>query len=66
MKPLLIYNGHIIDPRQGTDEMGSVLLREGKVVWRGKAKEAPPCPDYGILDAQGMVVCPGLIDCTAT
>jgi len=62
MKPLLIYNGHIIDPAHRVDEIGSLLLREGKVVWRGKAKEAPPCPDYAILDAEGLVVCPGFID----
>ena len=61
MKPLLIYNGHIINPSQGVDEIGSLLLREDKVVWQGRG--TPPHPDYAVLDAQGMVVCPGFIDC---
>jgi len=59
MKSLLIKDGRIIDPGQGIDERGSLLLSEGKVVWRGVT---PPHTDYDILYAEGMVVCPGFID----
>ncbi len=59
MKSLLIKDGRIIDPGQGIDERGSLLLTEGKVVWRGAI---PPHTDYDILYAEGMVVCPGFID----
>jgi dihydroorotase len=59
MKPLLIKDGRIIDPRQGIDELGSLLLSEGKIVWQGVT---PPQPDYDILYAEGMVVCPGFVD----
>jgi dihydroorotase len=60
MKPLLIKGGRIIDPGQKLDEVGSLLIAEGKISWRGKGE--PPKSDYDILDAQGLVVCPGLID----
>jgi dihydroorotase len=61
-KALLIQNGRIIDPSQGIDESGSLLIAEGKVSWRGKDKETPPQADYDILNAQGLIVCPGFID----
>ncbi len=62
MKPLLIRGGHIIDPGQGIDEIGSLLITEGKISWLGKGEITPPQPDYDVLPAQGLVVCPGFID----
>ncbi len=59
MKSLLIQGGRIIDPSQGIDEVGSLLITEGKVSWRG---ETPPQPDYDVLHAEGLIVCPGFID----
>ena len=59
MKPLLIQGGRIIDPGQGIDEVGSLLITEGKISWRG---ETPPQPDYDVLPAEGLIVCPGFID----
>jgi len=59
MKSLLIKDGRIIDPGQGIDERGSLLLSEGKIAWQGVT---PPQADYDILYAEGMVVCPGFID----
>ena len=59
MKSLLIQGGRIIDPSQGIDEVGSLLVSEGKISWRG---ETPPQTDYSILHAEGLIVCPGLID----
>jgi dihydroorotase len=62
MKPLLIQGGRIIDPSQGIDVTGSLLIAEGKILWLGKGEAAPPQPDYDVLPAQGLVVCPGFID----
>ena len=62
MKPLLIQGGHIIDPGQGIDEIGSLLVTEGKISWLGRGEITPPQPDYDILPAQGLTVCPGFID----
>jgi dihydroorotase len=60
MKPLLIQSGRIIDPKQGIDKIGSLLITESKISWLGEAN--PPQPDYDILRAEGLVVCPGFID----
>jgi dihydroorotase len=62
MKPLLIQGGRIIDPSQKIDEVGSLLITEGKVSWLGKGEATPPQPDYDVLSARGLVVCPGFID----
>jgi len=62
MKSLLIQGGHILDPSQGIDEIGSVLISKGKIAWLGKGETTPPQRDYAILPAQGMIVCPGFID----
>ena len=61
-KPLLIQGGHIIDPGQGIDEVGSLLIAEGKISWLGRGEEVPPQPDYNTLHAEGWIVCPGFID----
>jgi len=60
MKPLLIPNGRLIDPSQGIDETGSLFISEGKIGWLGQGKL--PRTDYDILDAKGLIVCPGFID----
>jgi len=62
MKPLLIQGGHIIDPSRGIDEIGSLLITEGKISWLGKGEIASPQPDCDILHAQGLIVCPGFVD----
>jgi dihydroorotase len=61
-KSLLIQGGRIIDPSQGIDEIGSLLITEGKISWLGIGEVTPPQPDYDVLPAQGLIVCPGFID----
>ena len=61
-KSLLIQNGRIIDPSQRLDETGSLLIAEGEISWLGKGEEAPPQADCDVLNAQGLIVCPGFID----
>ncbi len=60
MKPLLIQGGRIIDPSQGIDEIGSLLITKGKISWWGIG--ALPQTDYDTLNARGLIVCPGFID----
>lgn len=62
MKSLLIHGGHIIDPSQGVDEIGSLLITEGKISWLGRGEATPPQPDYDVLHARGLIVCPGFVD----
>ncbi|HJX13736.1 MAG TPA: dihydroorotase [Dehalococcoidales bacterium] len=57
---LLIRGGRIIDPAQNIDTVGSVLVEEGKIARVG-ADVTPP-PDGDVLDAAGLIVCPGFID----
>ena len=59
-KALLIKGGRIIDPSRDIDITGSLLVREGKIAWLGDG--APPDTDYDVLDAAGLIVCPGFID----
>ena len=59
---LLIQGGHIIDPSQGIDEIGSLLITEGKISWLGRGETTPPRPDYATLYARGLIVCPGFVD----
>jgi dihydroorotase len=57
---LLIRGGRIIDPSQEIDMTASLLMKEGKIIWLGT--ETPPEEDYAVLDAEGLIVCPGFID----
>jgi dihydroorotase len=62
MKPLLIKGGRLIDPSQGIDETGSLLITDGKISWLGGKGAVPPALDYDVLNADGLIVCPGFID----
>ncbi len=59
MRRLLIRGGRVIDPGEGIDEQGDVLVGEGRIVAVGPslAREGAE-----VLDARGMVVCPGFVD----
>ena len=59
-KSWLIRDGRIIDPSQGIDEVGSLLISDGRILWQGKTL---PQVDYDVLHAEGLIVCPGFIDC---
>jgi len=61
IKPLLIH-GHITDPSQGIDEIGSLLITKGKIAWLGRGKATPPQTEYDVLNAQKLIVCPGFAD----
>ncbi len=56
---LLIRNGILIDGSGQRAEAADLGIEEGLVVARGKLDEAPA---GRIIDAAGMIVCPGFID----
>jgi len=60
MKPLLIQGGRIIDPARDFDDTADLLLDSGRIAWQGTG--VPPCCDYAVMPAAGLVICPGLID----
>ena len=57
---LLIRGGRIIDPSQDIDKTADLLIKDGKIHWLGEGK--PPEDNYAILNAAGLIVCPGFID----
>ena len=57
---ILITGGRVIDPAQGIDEISDVLIEDGAIEAVGSQI---PAPEGGeVIDAGGMVVCPGFID----
>lgn len=58
MSEILIQNGRIVDPSQRLDRVGSLLIRQRKIV----GIDVPPGADAQIMDASGQIVAPGLID----
>ncbi|KPV39534.1 dihydroorotase [Thiohalorhabdus denitrificans] len=56
----LIRGGRVIDPASGRDEVADVAIANGRIQAIG---DAPG--DFGadrVIDADGLVVCPGLVD----
>ncbi|EDL57702.1 dihydroorotase [Gimesia maris] len=58
MKSILIKNGRIIDPSQDLDQLGNLLIENGKITG---LCEATVTADETI-DATGLIVSPGFID----
>jgi len=62
---LLIHGGHIIDPSQGIDQVGDLLIAEGKIVHLGgeiPTVIASEAKQSQAVDAAALVICPGFID----
>jgi dihydroorotase len=57
---LLIRGGRVIDPSREIDETSDLMIKDGKILWQGKG--TPPAEGYAVLNASGMIVCPGFID----
>ena len=64
---LLVRGGRIIDPDQGIDQVGDVLIAEGRIAQAGGT--VIPSPSLSailtkakVLDASGLIVCPGFVD----
>ncbi len=58
-----IKNGRLIDPKNGIDAQQDLFIAAGKVVGIGQAP-ADFNPNQ-VIDASGLVVCPGLVDISA-
>ncbi len=59
MKILWIKNGRVIDPANDRDEKGDVFAVDGKIVKRLSKEQKERAKSF---DADGMIVCPGLVD----
>ena len=60
MEKILIKGGRIVDPAQGVDMVGDLLLSEGRVA--GVEKSIGAVDGARVIEAAGMVVSPGFID----
>ena len=60
IRDLLLRGGRLVDPSQGLDRVGDLLLRDGRVESCGAMIAAPD--DAEVIDCTGFVVAPGLID----
>ncbi len=58
--PLLITGGRLVDPSQGLDAVGDLLLVDGKVAAIGGQIAGPDGAQR--IEAKGLVVAPGFID----
>ena len=58
-----IKNGHLIDPKNGIDTVMDVFIAAGKIVATGAVPNGFQA--NRVIDASGLVVCPGLVDLSA-
>jgi len=56
---LLIKNARIIDPAAGLDEVGNILIADGKISKTGKDVSAAGA---AVIEASGLIACPGFVD----
>ena len=57
---LLIKGGRVVDPSQGLDSVLDLMIENGAVTELGE--RLPADGDTQVIDAEGLVVAPGLID----
>ena len=55
---VLIENGRVIDPSQGLDRVTNLLIEDGRIAGYDVARNGQDT----VIDAQGKIVTPGLID----
>ena len=58
--PLLVRGGRIVDPGQDIDRTADLVIEEGLV--RGIDEQIDPPDGAQVIDASGLVVCPGFVD----
>ena len=61
-EPLLIQAARIIDPSRGIDAVCDLLLRDGSIAAVGHIPADDLPQSCEVMDARGLVVCPGFID----
>jgi dihydroorotase len=60
--PILLRGGRLVDPSQGLDEVGDLLLVNGKVEGVGRLGDVRRDDDLETVDCTGQVVSPGFVD----
>ena len=66
MKEKILINARIIDPSQGMDEKGSVLVDDkGKIKSIGKNVKKIDAPSAEVIDVNNHIIIPGIVDMKA-
>ena len=66
MKEKILINAHIIDPSQGMDEKGSVIIdSKGKIKAIGRNVKKSNAPLAEVVDIKNHIVIPGIVDMKA-
>ena len=60
MRPVLLRGGRLLDPGQGLDRTGDLLLAKGMIADTSWRIDAPH--EAEVIDCTGMIVSPGFID----
>ena len=60
MRSIVIRGGRVVDPASDVDRVTDLVLADGRVEAVGDGLGVPD--DADVIDAAGLVVCPGLID----
>src|SRR5712671_6137979 len=60
MKPVLLSGGTLIDPSQDLNEVGDLLIADGKISSIGGSIDGPE--EAETIDCEGLIVSPGFID----
>lgn len=61
MNDLLFTNARLIDPEAGTDALGALLVREGRIMDHGQ-EVGLPGEDVTVVDCGGKCLAPGIVD----
>ena len=66
MKEKILINARIIDPSQGIDEKGSVIIDDkGKIKAIGKNVKKNDAPSAEVIDVKNHIIIPGIVDMKA-
>ncbi|MGI9525238.1 MAG: dihydroorotase [Hyphomicrobiaceae bacterium] len=58
----VFINARLVDPETQRDEPGGLLVKDGLIVDLGQHLRRNAPPDTEVIDCQGHVLCPGLVD----
>jgi dihydroorotase len=59
---IVLRGGRVLDPSQRIDQIGDVVIVDGRIDHVGGALGSEPGPDVAIIECAGRVVAPGFID----
>ncbi|MDI2090521.1 dihydroorotase [Commensalibacter oyaizuii] len=66
MKPLLFTNVRLIDPKSDIDQPGRLLVKDGIIAGIDLPDSEGKPEECDVIDGQGAVLCPGLVDMRVT